>query len=54
MAGVRRSTESVDDARDNAMSNGFFATLKYEFQDRRKFRTKAQVQIAIFEFIEGC
>ena len=52
-AGVRPSMGSVGDAYDNAMCESFFATLECELLDRRKFRTKAEARIAIFQFIEG-
>ena len=52
-AGVRPSMGSVGDAYDNAMCESFFATLECERLDRRKFRTKAEARMAIFEFIEG-
>lgn len=52
-AGVRPSMGSVGDACDNAMCESFFATLECELLDRRKFRTKAEARMAIFEFIEG-
>ena len=52
-AGVRPSMGSVGDAYDNAMCESFFATLECELLERRKFRTKAEAQMAIFEFIEG-
>lgn len=44
---------SVDDAYDNAKCEGFFVTLEGELLDRRKFQTKAEVGMAIFEFIAG-
>ena len=52
-AGVRPSMGSVGDAYDNAMCESFFATLECELFDRRKFRTKAEARMAVFEFIEG-
>ena len=52
-AGVRPSMGSVGDAYDNAMWESFFATLECELLDRRKFQTKAEARMAIFEFIEG-
>ena len=52
-AGIRPSMGSVGDAYDNAMCESFFATLECELLDRRKFRTKAEARMAIFEFIEG-
>ena len=52
-AGVRPSMGSVGDAYDNAMCESFFATLECELLDRRKFQTKAEARMAIFDFIEG-
>ena len=52
-AGGRPSMGSVGDAYDNAMCESFFATLECELLDRRKFRTKAEARMAIFQFIEG-
>jgi len=51
--GVRPSMGSVGDAYDNAMCESFFATLECELLDRRKFQTKAEARMAVFEFIEG-
>ena len=51
--GVRPSTGSVGDCYDNAMCESFFATLECELLDRRRFRTKAEARMAIFEFIEA-
>jgi putative transposase len=50
---VRPSMGSVGDAYDNAMAESFFATLECELLDRRRFRTPAEAQTAIFEFIES-
>jgi putative transposase len=52
-AGVRPSMGSVGDAYDNAMCESFFATLECELLDRRKFASKAEARMAVFEFIEG-
>lgn len=52
-AGVRPSMGSVGDAYDNAMCESFFATLECELLDRRRFATKAEARMAVFEFIEG-
>ena len=52
-AGVRPSMGSVGDAYDNAMAESFFATLECELLERTKFRTQAEAQIAIFDFIEA-
>ena len=52
-AKVRPSMGTVGDAYDNAMCESFFATLECELLARRRFETKAQARMAIFEFIEG-
>jgi putative transposase len=52
-AKVRPSMGTVGDAYDNAMCESFFATLECELLARRRFPTKAQARMAIFEFIEG-
>lgn len=52
-AGVRPSMGSIGDAYDNAMCESFFATLECELLERRKFRTKAEARMAVFQFIEG-
>ena len=52
-ADVRPSMGSVGDCYDNAMCESFFAALECELLDRRKFQTKAEAKMAIFEFIEG-
>lgn len=44
---------SVGDAYDNAMCDSFFATLERELLARRRFQSKAEARMAIFEFIEG-
>jgi transposase InsO family protein len=40
---------SVGDAYDNAMCESFFATLETELLDRRRFRTRPEARIAVFE-----
>lgn len=52
-AGVRPSMGSVGDAYDNAMCESFFATLECELLDRTRFRTTAEAEMAVFDFIEG-
>ena len=52
-AKIRPSMGTVGDAYDNAMAESFFATLECELLDRRRFQTKAEARMAIFEFIEG-
>jgi putative transposase len=52
-AKVRPSMGTVGDAYDNAMCESFFATLECELLARRRFATKAEARMAVFEFIEG-
>jgi putative transposase len=51
--GVRPSMGSVGDCFDNAMAESFFATLECELIDRRHFKSQAEAEIAVFDFIEG-
>jgi len=51
--GVKPSMGSVGDAYDNAMCESFFATLECELLDRRRFKSHAEAEMAIFDFIEG-
>lgn len=50
-AGVRPSMGSC--CYDNALCESFFATLECELIEREEFETRAEVRMAIFEFIEG-
>ena len=52
-AKIRPSMGTVGDAYDNAMCESFFATLECELLARRRFATKAEARMAIFEFIES-
>ncbi len=52
-AGVRPSLGSIGDCFDNAMCESFFATLECELIDRRRWATKAEARMALFQFIEG-
>ena len=47
------SMSSVGDAYDNAMAESFFATLVREVLNRRRFKTRAEARMAIFEWLEG-
>jgi putative transposase len=51
--GVRPSMGSVGDCFDNAMAESFFATLECELLDQRRFKSHAEAEIAVFDFIEG-
>lgn len=42
----------MGDAYDNAMAEGFFATLECERIDRRTDRSQAEVRFALFRYIE--
>jgi len=50
--GILPSMGAVGTAHDNAVAESFFATLKRELVDRRRFATRAEARSAIFEFIE--
>ena len=51
--GVRPSTGSVGDCYDNAMCESFFASLECELLQKRRFRTRAEAKMAIFDYIEA-
>lgn len=50
---MRPSMGSVGDCFDNAMCEGFFATVERELLDRRSFKTQVEVRMAVFDFIEA-
>jgi len=50
---VRPSMGSRGNCYDNALCESFFATLECELLDRRRFKTRAEARMAIFDFIEG-
>ena len=52
-AGVQPSMGSVGDCYDNALCESFFATLECELLACHRFRTHAEAQTAVFDFIEG-
>jgi putative transposase len=52
-AGITASMGSKGDAYDNAMMESFFGTLKIELIDRRRWQTRAEVDIALLSYIEG-
>lgn len=49
----RPSMGTVDDASDNAMAKGFFASLKGEVNQHSTFQRKAQTRMAVCTWIEG-
>jgi len=50
--GLICSMSRAGECLDNAMAESFFATLKAEFADRRRWPTRAAARLAIFEWIE--
>ena len=50
--GIRQSMGAVGDCYDNAPAESFFASLKKELVNRRRFVTREQARHAIFEYIE--
>ena len=46
--GARPSVGSVGDAYDNAMAESFFASLKCDFIDRRRWKSCAEARMGIF------
>jgi putative transposase len=50
--GIRASMSRRGNCYDNAFAESFFHTLKVELVHRRKFKTRAEAQAAIFEYIE--
>ena len=44
---------TVGDALDNAVAESFFATLECELLDRRRFRTRTEARMAVFDYLEG-
>jgi transposase InsO family protein len=52
-AGLTASMSRRGDCWDNAVVESFFATLKTELLHRRPWATRAEVQHAVFRYIEG-
>ena len=52
-AGVKPSMGSVGDCYDNALCESFFESLECELLDRRRLATKAEVRLALFQYIKG-
>jgi len=52
-AGIVGSMGSVGDALDNAVAESFFASLQTELLDTSTWRTRRELQSAIFEYIEA-
>lgn len=52
-AGIAPSMGRVGSAYDNAMAESFFASLECELLDRRRFITREQARLAIFDYLEA-
>jgi putative transposase len=52
-AGIAASMGSKGDAYDNALMESFFGTLKIELVDRRRWRTRQEIDSAVLSYIEG-
>jgi putative transposase len=52
-AGLTASMSRTGDCWDNAVVESFFATLKTELIHRRAWATRAEIQQAVFRYIEG-
>jgi putative transposase len=50
--GIRVSMSRKGNCWDNAVAESFFASLKNELIHRRRWRTRAEVRNAVFEYIE--
>jgi len=51
--GILGSMGSVGDAYDNAVAESFFSTLQTELLDTKTWQTRAELRMAVFEYIEG-
>lgn len=51
-SGIAASMGSRGDAFDNAAAESFIATIKTELINRRRFRTRNEARLAIFDYIE--
>ena len=51
--GVKPSMGTVDGVYDKAMAQSFFAILQGELIDRRSWKTKVEVLLVIFTWIES-
>jgi transposase InsO family protein len=52
-AGIRASMGTVGDSYDNALAENFWSVLKTECVRRTSFATRADAEIALFEYIDG-
>ncbi|MFF7987620.1 IS3 family transposase [Streptomyces sp. NPDC007901] len=52
-AGVEASTDSVGDSYDNALAENLWMIIKTECIRGRVFATRAEANLALFEYIDG-
>jgi putative transposase len=52
-AGIRASMGTVGDSLDNALAENFWSVLKTECVRRTSFPTRADADLALFEYIDG-
>ncbi len=52
-AGILGSMGSIGDAYDNAMAESFFSTLQRELLDEHRWRSRRELALAVFEWIEA-
>lgn len=52
-AGLLGSMGSIGDCFDNSLAESFFGTLQVELLDRHHWRTRRELALAIFEFLEA-
>jgi len=50
-AGILGSMGTVGDALDNAVAESFFSTLQAQLLDQQKWATRAELRLAIFDYI---
>jgi putative transposase len=50
---IHRSMGSKGDCFDNAVAEGFFATLEKDLLRRRSFATRQEASTAVFDYIEA-
>ena len=52
-AGLLGSMGSIGDAYDNALAESFFSTLQRELLDEKRWQSREELALAVFEWIEG-
>jgi putative transposase len=52
-AGLLGSMGTIGDCFDNSLAESFFGTLQMELLDRKKWKTRQELALAIFEYLEA-